>query len=67
MMVCKYRVRSGNTKWRVDFVLNGIRTKREGFSTRSEAKNFEAKERARISAGGTKLDKQTTLGDYLDW
>ena len=67
MTVYKYKIKSGNTKWRVDFVLKGIRTKQEGFATRSQAKDFEAKERARISAGGTKIDKQTTLGDYLDW
>jgi len=67
MTIYKYKIKSGNTKWRVDFVLKGIRTKQEGFATRSQAKDFEAKERARIAAGGTKIDKQTTLGDYLDW
>lgn len=44
MTVYKYKIKSGNTKWRVDFVLKGIRTKQEGFATRSQAKDFEAKE-----------------------
>ena len=68
MTVKKYKWKgSSEYRWRSEFVQNGVRAKREGFKTRTECLAWERQEKTRLAQGGVKIDRQITLGDYLDW
>ena len=67
MTVTKYRTNTGAQYWKVEIVVNSIRARQQGFRTRREAASWETKEKTRLAQGGVKIDRQITLGDYLDW
>ena len=67
MNVLKYSTPSGNIKWMVEFVYEGVRHRKRGFEKKSEALRWKDMERARLRTGGLKVDQITTLGEYLDW
>ena len=67
MTVTKYRTNTGAQYWKVEIVVNSIRARQQGFQTRREAASWETKEKTRLAQGGVKINRQITLGDYLDW
>jgi integrase len=67
MTVRKYKTKTGAQYWKVEIVVNSIRARQQGFQTRREAVAWENKEKTRLSQGGVKIDRQITLGEYLDW
>ena len=66
-MIIKYSNAFGQTRYLVEFSIDGIRYRKKGFEKKSDAKHWEDHERVRVRSGGIKVDRQTTLGDYLDW
>jgi len=66
-MIIKYKTPSKQTRFLVEFSLDGTRYRKKGFETKAEALHWQDAERTRIRSGGMKVDRRTTLGDYLDW
>ena len=66
-MIIKYSNTSGKARYLVEFSIDGIRYRKKGFETKSDAKHWEDHERVRVRSGGIKVDRQTTLSEYLDW
>ena len=66
-MIIKYSTTSGKTRYLVEFSIDGIRYRKKGFEIKSDAKHWEDHERVRVRSGGIKVDRQTTLREYLDW
>ena len=67
MSVIKYSTPAGETKWMVEFVYEFVRHRKKGFDKKSDAVRWRDNERTRIRSGGMKVDRQTKLGEYLDW
>ena len=66
-MIIKYKIPSKETRFMVEFSLDGTRYRKKGFVTKSEALRWQDEERTRIRSGGMKVDRRTTLSNYLDW
>lgn len=66
-MIIKYKIPSKQTRFLVEFSLDGTRYRKKGFETKAEATRWQDAERTRIRSGGMKVDRQTKLGEYLDW
>ena len=66
-MIIKYKTPSKQTRFLVEFSIDGTRYRKKGFETKAEATRWQDAERTRIRSGGMKVDRQTKLGEYLDW
>ena len=66
-MIIKYKIPSKETRFLVEFSLDGTRYRKKGFETKAEAMRWQDAERTRVRSGGMKVDRQTKLDEYLDW
>ena len=66
MTITKYQTNSG-VRYKSVFKHNLQVYKKHGFTSFKDAKAWEAEERTRANAGGTRINANMTVSEYLDW